>query len=205
MIIDLLTSNPDGLTLGGLRDHGADVGTLAHLVGSGAVALIPGAADGVDVYRLAAPVVPKTKPAPTSRMVPIALLDALALAVGVPMGTSLVDMCHSIEAERSTGIANHRALQRRSDAAAAAGVSWVEDADGVLRASVPFACPEVLVEAPTLPDGWIAIYSHGDDEVHPLPRGRWEWRVGVGGEDGSGVCSDLATAIAKADAVRALS
>jgi hypothetical protein len=158
---------------------------------------------GVDVYRLGAPVAvaPKPKSAPTSRMVPIALLDALALAVNVPAGTSLVDMCHSIEAERATGIANHRALQARTDAAAAVGVRWQEVSDGLLVASLPAAPPT----SPTLPDGWSAVYTCDGAEVRPTTRGRWEWAVGVDGEDGSGVCADLANALAKADAVRALS
>jgi hypothetical protein len=206
MILDLLTANPAGLTLAQLREAaGADIASLGALVGDGRVE--PCDLGGVDGYRLGKPKTtePKAKAAPTSRMVPIALLDALALAVNVPLGTSIVDMCHSIEAERATGIANYRALQRRVDAAAAAGVTWTEDADGLLHASVPFACPEVLVERPTLPDGWSATYACDGAKVRPMSRGRWEWAVGPDGEDGSGVCSDLAKAIAKADAVRALS
>lgn len=200
-----LADNPAGLTpqqlLGALGvEHPGDVtDPLSTLLGDRRVERAD--VGGVDVYRLGKPAeAPKTKAAPTSRMVPIALLDALAGAVNVPAGTSIVDMCHSIEAERATGIANHRALQRRSDAAAAVGVSWVEDSEGVMRASVPSTgC------AAPLPDGWSVVYTCDGAEVRPTTRGRWEWAVGVEGEDGSGVCADLANALAKADAVRALS
>ena len=210
-ILLILADNPAGLEA---RQLQAALGVetfprdeLGTLIADGRAVL--DMTSGVDVYRLGMPKeAPKAKAVPTSRMVPIALLDALALAVGVPAGTSLVDMCHAIEAERAIGIANHRALQARADAAAAVGVSWVEDSSGVLRASVPFACPEVIVEdraTPWLPAGWSATYTCDGAEVRPTSRGRWEWAVGVEGEDGSGVCADLANALAKADAVRALS
>jgi hypothetical protein len=127
MILDLLTANPDGLTLGGLCDHGADVGTLAHLVGSGAVALIPGAADGVDVYRLAAPVVPKAKAAPTSKMVPIALMDGLADALDEPRGTLMSDLVRRVEVLREqldAAIAAARPESSTTPAAAQVHAGW---------------------------------------------------------------------------------
>ena len=177
-ILDVLSANRDGLTpaqlLGalGIERAGDITDSLSTVLGDGRVERAE--VGGVDVYRPGSPPASKPKAAPTSRMVPIALLDGLAEAVSLPRGTALADIAKAVEGLRN---ANER---------------W--------SASLTPA-----TQAPTLPDGWSAVYACGGAEVRPTTRGRWEWAVGVEGEDGSGVCADLSIAIAKADAVRALS
>lgn len=197
-ILSILAANRDGLTpaqlLGalGLTSAGDLTDSLATVIGDGRVERAE--VGGVDVYRLVAPPAPKPKAAPTSRMVPIALLDALAEAVDGERGMALTLI-----------VARVQALAEMRRAAGDLGVTWsnVSPTPGTWTAAIPHTSAPST--SPPLPDGWSAVYTCDGAEVRPTTRGRWEWAVGVEGEDGSGVCADLANALAKADAVRALS
>lgn len=183
-LLALLAENPQGLTLAQLPEGAGR--ELGPLLADGRVTL--DTSSGVDVYRSGkAPEAPKAKAAPTSRMVPIALLDGLADALDEPRGTLMSDLVKRVET-----------LVEQLDAAARKSLE-VPDA---LVASEGRSPPGLSY---TPPAPWVAqyIYDDGKSFAKVTASGkRWEWTVDDGG---TGEAATLEKAIRIADAVRALS